>query len=107
MLSSVGKSVTLGDDQFKGTISQHTDRTYVVRSLRNNLLGGLPIIVGLPSIVGLQLLANAEAITQSNITKEFQDIFKGPGEEYKVQVKVDATPYCLFTPRKIPFALGK
>ncbi len=93
--------------QFKGTLSlgdkKHTDRIYVVRSLRNNLLG-------LPSIMGLQLLANTEAITQANIMKEFPDIFKGLGtfgEEYKIQVKDDANPYCLYTPRRIPFALRK
>ncbi len=47
---------------FKGTLSladkKHTDRIYVVGSLRNNLLG-------LPSIMGLQLLANTEAISNS------------------------------------------
>ncbi len=42
--------------------------------------------------------------------KEFSDIFKGLwtfGEEYKIQVKDDAKPYCLYTPRRIPFALRK
>ncbi len=60
--------------------------------------------------MGLQLLANTEAITQANITKEFSDIFKGLGtfgEEYKIQVKDDAKPYYLYTPRRIPFALRK
>ncbi len=93
--------------QFKGTLSlgdiKHTDRICVVRSLRNNLLG-------LPSIMGLQLLANTEAIMQANIMKEFPDIFKSLGtfgEEYKIQVKDDAKSYCLYTPRRIPFALRK
>ena len=44
------------------------------------------------------------------VTTEFSDICKGLGtfgEEYKMQVRDDAKPYCLYMPRRIPSALRK
>ena len=72
---------------------------FVVRDLHNNLLG-------LPAIQNLQLIQKID--TTSNIRDRFAKVFKGLGnlgEEYKIQLKDDARPYALYTPRNVPLPL--
>lgn len=76
---------------------------FVVRRLRNNLLG-------LPAITALQLLAQVEMIQDaaSSIRKKFPQLFQGLGTiagEYEIRLKSDALPYALSTARKVPIPL--
>ena len=77
----------------------YQDDIYVVRGLRNNLLG-------LPAMAGLQLvqrLCSTEA--ESDI---FPKVFNGLGTfgaEYTIKMEDGATPYALYTPRNVPIPL--
>ena len=80
-----------------------TQTMFVVKGLRNNLLG-------LPAIVALNLVAQVDTTTtaSSNIVDKFPDLFQGLGnlgEPYDIQLQPDAKPYSLFTPRHIPLPL--
>ena len=92
--------------QFAGTLkwhnhtSQHT--VFVVRGLRNNLLG-------LPAIISLQLLYRVNSVDEGNdVRKRFPKVFSGLGnlgDDYIVKLKEGAVPYALFTPRNVPIPL--
>ena len=92
--------------QFTGKLltdnHSYQDDIYVVRGLRNNLLG-------LPAIAGLQLvqrLCSTEA--ESDIKKQFPKVFNGLGTfgaEYAIKMEDGATPYALYTPRNVPIPL--
>ena len=46
--------------------------------------------------------------TMDTIQEQFAEVFEGLGtlgEEYKIQLKENATPYSLFTPRNVPLPL--
>ncbi len=93
--------------QFTGTLKHQqlssSQPIFVVRGLKTNLLG-------LPAITSLQLLHRVDATLAENsdIQKQFANVFKGLGnlgDEYKIKLKGDATPYALFTPRNVPIPL--
>ena len=76
---------------------------YVVKGLSSNLLG-------LPAITALNIAARVEAIDdlRASILQKFPALFQGLGnlgDEYNVQLKPDAKPFCLFTPRNVPLPL--
>ena len=75
---------------------------YVVRGLKSDLLG-------FPAICNLQLLKRVDSIeTTDEIRQRFANVFRGLGtlgEEYRIQVRDDVTPYSLFTPRNVPLPL--
>ena len=94
--------------QFTRKIS-HTKRVseeviFVVRGLSNNLLG-------LPAIQNLRLIRKIDSTTTtptSKIHEQFSKVFKGLGtlgEAYKIQLKEDAKPFSLYTPRNVPLPL--
>ena len=87
-----------GGNSFNGEI-------YVVKGLKTNLLG-------LPALTSLQLVKRVypvqEAVTEKEVEERFPTMFKGLGtfsEEYKIQLKEDAKPHALFSPRNVPIAL--
>ena len=72
----------------------------MVKGMQNNLLG-------LPAIKALEMLAKVEAI-QKTILEHYQSLFTGLGtlkEEYKIELKPNAKPFALYTPRTVPFPL--
>ena len=78
---------------------------FVVRDLRNNLLG-------LPAIEALQLVTRIEEIKTVNyeqkIRRSFPRLFRGLGnlgEPYRIQLRSDAKPKAIYTPRRVPFPL--
>ena len=76
---------------------------YVVKGLSSNLLG-------LPAITALNLAARVEAIDdlRARVLQKFPAVFQGLGnlgDEYNIQLKPDAKPFCLFTPRNVPLPL--
>ena len=91
--------------QYTATLS-HKDfsskqEVFVVRGLKNNLLG-------LPAITALNLLCRIQATYAEDIRSLFPSVFKGLGnlgEEYSIQLKPDAQPYTLHTSRNIPLPL--
>ena len=73
---------------------------YVVKKLRRNLLG-------LPAITTLTLVARMDA-TEHNLQSEFPKVFRGlgnHGQEFTIQLKPDAIPYALHTPRHVAMPL--
>ncbi len=68
--------------------------------------------MGLPAITALGLVKQVDtSISQechSEIVNQYPSVFTGLGtwgEEYKIQLREDATPFALFTPRRVPFPL--
>ena len=77
-----------------------TQPVYIVKNLKNNLLG-------FPAIKALKLLSHIESVDKNNLS-EYPSLFSGLGTftlEYKIQLKQDAQPFALCTPRNIPLAL--
>ena len=105
LLGPVGQSLTvLGHFTKKIAYRKKSARQtiFVVRGLRNNLLG-------FPAIKSLRLLKKVESMTTLKTMRErFANVFQGLGtlgEEYHIQLKPDSTPYSLCTPRNVPFPL--
>ena len=76
---------------------------FVVRGLKNNLLG-------FPAIKNLRLINKIDQTTTTTtpIRERFAKVFEGLGtlgEEYEIQLKDDAIPYSLCTPRNVPLPL--
>ena len=93
--------------QFTGELTHKQnscqDQIYVVKGLRNNLLG-------LGAIEKLQLVKRMETMfTQPlDVKTKFPKVFSGLGtlgEEYTICLKEDARPHALHTPRNIPLPL--
>ena len=73
---------------------------YVVKNITKNLLG-------FPAIKALSLLSHVESVDK-NIVSLYPSLFTGLGtfaQEYKIQLKVNAQPFALNTPRNVPLAL--
>lgn len=78
---------------------------YYVRDLSYPLLGR-PAIENLKMIKLVLNIQNTSLI--EDIIKEYPSLFKGLGTipgVYKIDVKEDAVPYCLTTPRSVPIPL--
>ena len=95
--------------QFRGQLSgkqqSHEETIFVIRGLKNNLLG-------LPALTSLQIVQRVDTTYTSvaDATKDFPKVFSGLGnfgEPYTIQLKEDAKPYALFTPRNVPLPLRK
>ena len=76
---------------------------FVVRGLKNNPLG-------LPAIQNLHLVKKVDSTisTTTTIRERFPTVFEALGtlgEEYRIQLKDDAVPYSLYTPRNVPLPL--
>ena len=71
---------------------------FVVRGLKNNLLG-------LPTIVALQLIHKVSSVkTEDDIRKMFPKVFSGLGmlgELYQSKLKEEALPHLIYAPRTI------
>lgn len=93
--------------QFTGTLSiegrSSKETIFVIQGLKTNLLG-------LPAITSLQLLSRVNAATTGahDIPANFPNLFSGLGnlgQPCKIQLKDGATPYALYTPRRVPIPL--
>ena len=74
-----------------------TQRVFVVRELQHNLLG-------LPAIRDLEIINAVEL----NVPDQYPTLFNGLGTikgEYTINLKSDAQPFSLFTPRNVPIPL--
>ncbi len=84
-------TLTKGDKEVKEDI-------FVVRRLRKALLGR-------PAIESLGLLCRVNAVqSMSDLREQFPDLLKGLGKlagEYRIQLKSDAKPFPLATPRRV------
>ena len=88
--------ITYGDNSSKQTI-------FVIRNLKVNMLG-------FPANTALNILKRADAVVieEKTIKQQFSKVFSGlgdQGEEYHIQLKEGAHPYCLYTPRNVPIPL--
>ena len=73
---------------------------YVVKNVAKNLLG-------FPAIKALSLLSHVDSFDE-NIVSLYPSLFRGLGtfaQEYKIQLKANAQPFALNTPRNIALAL--
>ncbi len=78
-----------------------TQEIFVVRGLKKALLG-------LPAIKALDVVAVVEQVQGEDVTKQFPELFTGLGrlkDNYKIELKSDATPFALTTPRRVPLPL--
>ena len=88
--------------QFKATLKygdrEVTEDIYVVRRLRRALLGR-------PAIESLGLLCRVNAVqSKSELKQRFLKLFNGLGKlegEYRIQLRTDARPFALTTPRRV------
>ena len=85
------------------TTQRHEQRSslqpvFVVRRLKNNLLGLL-------AIVALQLIHRVSSVkTEDNIRKMFPKVFSGLGmlgEPYQIKLKEGALPHSIYAPRTV------
>ena len=93
--------------QFTHTIS-HDKKTseqqiFVVKGLRTNLLG-------LPAITALKLAARLDSVDdyRAKVLAAYPDVFTGLGnlgEPYKIELKPDARPHAIYTPRRVPYPI--
>ena len=93
--------------QFTQTLS-HDKKTseqqiFVVKGLRTNLLG-------LPAITALNLVARLNSVEdyRAKVLAAYPDVFTGLGnlgEPYQIELKPDAKPYAIHTPRRVPYPL--
>ena len=78
-----------------------TQTIFVLKKVKHNLLG-------LPAIRALNVLTQIHAVTQP-IQEQFPSLFRGlgtyKGDSYVLQLKPDAQPFALFTPRNVPIPL--
>ena len=93
--------------QFTGTLVHKDDTVdeviYVVKGLRKALIGR-------PAITSLQLVSQVNQVNfaKQEVVSKFPKLFKGLGTiegEYNIQLKQNAVPYALATPRRIPVPL--
>ena len=88
---------------------------FVVEGLRSNFLG-LPAIKALNLAVRLDETTSDEATSETTCTplsssyihQRFKKLFQGLGnlgDEYHIQLKPGATPFALYTPRRVPLPL--
>jgi transposase InsO family protein len=86
---------------------QCTQPIYVLHNVKHNLLG-------LPAIRELQVLSQIHTVSQpvhepTHIPDQFPLLFKGlgtfKGGSYTIQLKPDAKPFALYTPRNVPIPL--
>lgn len=87
--------------------SQHW--VFVVDHLKSNLLG-LPAITALHLAVRTDTLQSQSAgdLDGDIVLKKFPQVFQGLGTlagEYHIQIRPDAKPHAIFTPRHVPFPL--
>ena len=108
ILSGPSRKTLKAMGQFQGYFVYKTWTTsqliYVADGLKTNLLG-------LPTITALNLAARIDALTglsEQDIPKQFPLLFKGLGnlgEEYHIQLKPEANPFAIYTPRHVPLPL--
>lgn len=93
--------------QFKSNLkhkdNESVQEIYVVKGLKNNLLG-------LPAITALQVVSRIETITdrKEEIKGQFPSLFQGLGnlgDEYEIVLKPDAKPFALYASRNVPLPL--
>ena len=89
--------------QLKAQNRTHQETISVVRGLRNNLLG-------LPALTALQLVQKLDTMYTSlaDVKKAYPTVFTGLGnfrDPYTIQLKDDAIPKALWTPRNVPIPL--
>ncbi len=83
----------------------------MVNKLKNNLLGLLAITtLNLTARVDASCTSSCEEAKMSGeeIRRRFTKVFEGLGnlgDEYHIQLKPDAKPHALFTPRHVPLPL--
>ena len=90
--------------QFEGQLQSkqhsHRETVFVVRGLRNDLLG-------LSALTALEMVKKMEAVYNS-VKREFPNLFTGLGkfgEPYTIKLREGATPQALFMPRNVPIPL--
>ena len=83
----------------------HQEDIYVMRNQHKNLLSKT-------AIQALQLLKSTPSVyavePDINFRKEFPTLFTGLGllkDPYKICLRQDAIPVCLYTPRRVPYPL--
>ena len=74
-----------------------------MKGLRTNLLG-------LPAITALNLAARLDSVEdyRAKVLATYPDVFTGLGnlgEPYKIELKPDARPHAIYTPRRVPYPL--
>jgi hypothetical protein len=86
---------------------QSTRAIYVIRDVHQPLLGR-DAIVTLGAAVSLVIVNTAGADTRFDSRVEYADRFTGLGRmpgNYKIPLKLDAVPFAIYTPRRVPVNL--
>ena len=86
-------------------------QVFIIRGLRSNLLG-LPAIKALNLATRLDetVSQSAPPLSERYIHDRFKKVFQGLGnlgEEFEIKLKTGATPFALFTPRRVALPLRK
>jgi len=80
---------------------------FVVDDLKHNLLG-LPAIIALQLVTRLESIQGEKPAEYNTWLKRFPKVFQGLGKlsgEYNIQLRPDAKPHAVYTPRHIPLPL--
>ena len=91
--------------RFQGTLKWKNVETkqdiYVVRGLQTPLLGQ-------PAIEALGVVTQVENVQKGHVITQFPELFKGLGrlkDNYRIQLRSDAKPFALTTPRRVAVPL--
>ena len=88
---------------------QCTQAIFILQKVKHNLLG-------LPAIRALHVLTQVDTVSkpitdQTPIPHQYPSLFTGlgtlKGDSYVIQLKPDAKPFALYTPRNVPIPLRK
>ena len=86
-----------------------TQPVYVVKGLRNNLLG-LPAIMDLQLVIRVDESKAQSAVTTDDYKKQFPSLFTGLGnlgEPFEIHLKDGGVPHSVYTPRNVPCLLER
>ena len=87
--------------ELKSKSAKSNEELYVVKGLRNSLLGR-------PAIQSLELLSKSDVKNVDTVQEQYSELFSGLGKtdwEYTIKLKPGYIPFALSTPRRVPLPL--
>lgn len=87
--------------ELKAKSAKSNQELYVVKGLRNSLLGR-------PAIQSLGLLLKSDVKNVDTVQEQYSELFSGLGKtdwEYTIKLKPGNVPFALSTPRRVPLPL--
>ena len=88
------------------TCESNTRQTIAAK--RSMLYKTFAVHLGKPAIEALKVVILVKPLQKADVVKQFPDVFGGLGQlkdDYVIQLRENATPFALTTPRRVPIPL--